>query len=320
MKKTSLIALLALLAACGSKGGSDDDKPSGGLPDIGGLPSVAESDVVAFSATNLWEAADISDDASWVSVDGDSLVYSFEGEDDETAFKLDSFKKDSSKGYYISEKSRDDEIWYAKIENGKVTEDSDTPLDGYVKITDKVKEALVLGGKANGFAYVDFGYWAEGYHSTGTGLDVSVAGYESFAGGLSSKLATEPATGTFKGKALGGVNIDSQTIADVASKELIGTVEFTLTGGTLAGQVVFPDMYTLNLNNDGTVGLATGNTSNSKFNIDGWTKLSGDYSLAFFGPSADNATEATGDFGYRAKSSDDTKIATIVGAFGAKKQ
>ncbi|MDR1008871.1 MAG: transferrin-binding protein-like solute binding protein [Rickettsiales bacterium] len=323
MKKTSLTVLTVLLAACSSNGGSDDGgKPVLGLPDIGGLPSVEAGDVVAFSGTE-WESADDATDASRISIVGDNLVFSLEGSNSgKTEFKLDSFKQDLSKGYYISEKNMPDDVWYAKIDGGVLIDDSDTKKDGYVKITSRMKEALVLGGKANEYSYIDFGYWAEGDRSTGTDVDVSRVEYESFAGGFSSKQADDPTSGTFKGQALGGVLIDSDTLSEIASQELVGTVEFTMAGSTLTGQVVFPGMYKLNLNSNQTVSLVVGNTSseNVKFNIDDWTPdaIDNKYVVLFFGPSEGNATEAAGDFGYFASRSD--KTASIVGAFGAKRQ
>jgi hypothetical protein len=195
--------------------------------------------------------------------------------------------------------------------------------------TEREIAAVMLGGKAVGLEFTNFGFWEDrvalkGTRMGGAAFDSTVSSYSPFILESTSAVKKAPAAGTFNGTVLANA-YDYTDPSHSKTASLVGTAKLLLLSGASGNlEFVFPNYYTMSvdLSIDGSGAITPAGllryTEGSKNTTGIDTGVGGGYELSgqFYGASGSpNATEAVGKF----KSTDDTNAIGVQGSFGVKR-
>lgn len=310
----AILLLITGLTACGGSSGGGGSGPS---------PLTTSADVFSYSYDGLILVDGLIKTEDGLEIKLDDLGFSLPD-----AFKRNaviSFASDFSKqgDFMVGSKDTTRSLTDAEIDGDRYT--------GSLTITDKV----YLGGKGVGLEYSEFGSWKFYYSFNGTingspqpsfsARDEDMPFYEADAAQKASFPVNLPAADqSFTGTAV-GMYVNENAPAGPLRKDLFGTAAITIPAGTLVGsklKIDFVDDFLIEITNAVTptgdlngygATYKVGAPVNSELGPFTATSLALDGH--FYGPSANEPTEAVGKF----KISEDTSDHYIVGAFGVKK-
>jgi len=193
-------------------------------------------------------------------------------------------------------------------------------------------EVVMLGGKAVGLEYTNFGFWEVRARATGKlngdNIDYAINGYTPFIlESTRAKTVKPPSSGTFRGTVVANAydraNLNTSLEGKVVS--LVGTANLDLSSATSGSMVFsFNNFYTmttpLTISGNGAISSSSFTISDPGKNKTGIilpsSGMSPSFGGQFYGNSvASEATEAVGTFGYN----NSAHTTGVNGSWGVKK-